>query len=429
MKEPDYLRNMFNSGNKYAFECTDCGTHYLPGEVEYLCPACSMNASQDQPPKGVLKTLYDYEALRKHNMDLNTLEKEAFLSLLPLKSLDHWPGLRIGKTPLYHVNESRGSEDFDLFIKDDSQNPSYSFKDRASGLISAFAKENGIETIITASTGNAGSSIACIAASQGQKAIVLVPETAPIAKLIQIRMYGAVIIPVKGSYDDAFELSKQASEYFGWYNRNTAYNPLTIEGKKTVSFELVRQFKGIVPDNIFVPVGDGVIISGLYKGFEDLLKLGLIDRMPGIIGIQAKKSDNLARNIKQESFTINSVGSIADSITVNVPRNFFMTQKFNNKYSGTLITVSDESIIHASHVLASKYGLFAEPAAAASMAGLLHYKENGKINSGSRNVVLLTGSGLKDLSAVEKSIPIPDAIEADLNRLKKYLHDQIQSER
>ena len=160
-------------------------------------------------------------------------------------------------------------------------------------------------------------------------------------------MYGAQIIPVKGNYDDAFDLSIKATEEFGWYNRNTAFNPLTIEGKKTVSFELFEQLNFSVPDTIFVPVGDGVIISGLYKGFEDLLKLQVIDRMPTIVAVQANKSDNLVRNIENIHFEIKESTTIADSISVNIPRNFYMAQKYILDYKGAFMTVSDEATFNS----------------------------------------------------------------------------------
>lgn len=203
---------------------------------------------------------------------------------------DSLPNMRIGNTPLYEINKIDGRDfGFKIFLKDDSQNPTYSFKDRASATVSAYAKENAIKTIITASTGNAGSSLAGVCASQEQRAVILVPESAPLAKLTQILMYGAVLIPVKGNYDDAFDLSIEATKEYGWYNRNTAFNPLTIEGKKTVSYELFEQLNLNIPDRIFVPVGDGCIISGVYKGFEDLLELGFIERMPVIVMVQSEK--------------------------------------------------------------------------------------------------------------------------------------------
>ena len=264
----------------------------------------------------------------------------------------------------------------------------------------------------------AGSSIAGICASQGQKAIVLVPASAPVAKLSQIVMYGANIIPVKGTYDDAFDLSIKATEHFGWYNRNTAYNPLTIEGKKTVSFEIFDQLQESIPDRIFVPVGDGVIISGVYKGFEDFLKLGFINKIPTIVAVQSSGSDNLIRNLNKENFEVKTSHTLADSISVDYPRNFYMARDFLKKYKGEWITVTDQEIIYASKLLASTTGLFAEPAAAAAFAGMLKYKESGKISKGSKNVVLLTGSGLKDIKSLEQEINIPEAIEPDIKNIE-----------
>jgi threonine synthase len=310
---------------------------------------------------------------------------------------------------------------FYIHLKDDSQNPTFSFKDRASALVSAYAKEKNLETIVAASTGNAGSSLAGICAAQGQKAIIIVPETAPIGKLTQIIMYGAKVVPVKGTYDEAFDLSVRATEEFGWYNRNTAYNPLTIEGKKSVSFELIEQLNFKVPDRIFVSVGDGVIISGVYKGFEELLLLNLIDRIPVIVAVQSKGSDNLVRNIIRKDFQIIRSNTIADSISVDIPRNFYMVQQFIQKYRGETMTVSDTEIYEASAILSKNTGLFAEPAAAASFAGLLSLIRDGKIDEKSNNVVLLTGSGLKDIKSVIGKLKIPSSIHPSIDNLKNIL--------
>lgn len=229
-------------GYRHIYRCTDCGREYSGDDIIYLCPSCSAGNSAGQPPHGVLKTLYDYEAVRRASPSFAELKAGHFINLLPVATVDSLPPLRVGDTPLYPVTAFEGGRlPFRLYLKDDSQNPTWSFKDRASALVSACARERGLKTIITASTGNAGSSLAGICASQGQKAVILVPESAPPAKLTQIVMYGAKLVPVKGSYDDAFALSIKATEHFGWYNRNTAFNPLTIEGKKSVSFELYEQ--------------------------------------------------------------------------------------------------------------------------------------------------------------------------------------------
>ncbi|MCF8366196.1 MAG: pyridoxal-phosphate dependent enzyme [Bacteroidales bacterium] len=406
---------MNKANGKYIFECINCGKQYAEDQAKYLCPVCNAKNQNDKPPLGVLKVVYDYDLLKGKKTDFSVLKSTGFLSLLPIDNPGSLPCLRVGNTPLY--NPETG-----LFFKDDSQNPTFSFKDRASALVSAFAKEKGWNTIVAASTGNAGSSIAGICAAQGQKAIVLVPENAPMAKLTQIMMYGAGIIPVRGTYDDAFDLSIRASEAFGWYNRNTAYNPFTIEGKKTVSFELYEQMGFRVPQRIFVSVGDGVIISGVYKGFEDLLKLGFIDEMPEVIAVQAQNSDNLIRNLDSENFIIKPSNTIADSISVDIPRNFYMTRQFIRKYSGKAILVSDAQILEASSLLSKKYGLFAEPAAIAAYAGYLIYQEKfTNKDRQSTSVVLLTGSGLKDTAAVKSILKMPESIKPDLDKLKKIL--------
>lgn len=409
--------------DKFHYACSDCGAEYTSAKVMYLCPSCQPENNPNKPPKGVLKTLYNYAEIRKlapSERLFAYLQNEKFLSLLPLADLKNWPKLRVGDTPLYVFDHFDSEKlDFELYLKDDSQNPTFSFKDRASAMVSAWARENNINTIIAASTGNAGSSLAGICASQGQQSIIFVPATAPLAKLTQIVMYGAKIVPVDGTYDQAFDLSVKASEMFGFYNRNTAYNPLTIEGKKTVSFELFGDLNRQIPDRIFIPVGDGVIISGVYKGFEDLLKLGIIERMPVIVAVQAAGSSNLTRNINHDRFEASVSDTIADSISVDIPRNFYMTANFLKQYGGEWITVSDAEILKSSVKLSRSTGIFAEPAAAAAIAGMLKYKELGMLPAGSKNVVLLTGNGLKDLKSVQSCIKLPEPVKPELASLEK----------
>ncbi len=408
------------NSNKFKYRCTDCGKEYSTTDVMYLCPLCSKENSATTPPKGVLRTIYDYSSLKK--LGYEGLKKNSFLDLLPVNSIDSFSYLKVGKTPLYPIKKlDKKGLGFNLFLKDDSQNPTFSFKDRASTLVSAFAKENKLDAIIAASTGNAGSSLAGTCASQGQQAIIMVPESAPIAKLTQIIMYGAKIVPVKGTYDEAFDLSVKATEEFGWYNRNTAFNPFTIEGKKSVSLELIEQLNFIVPDRIFVPVGDGVIISGVYKGFEDLLNLGIIDRMPIIVAVQSEGSDNLARNIDSKEFKIKPSSTLADSISVDIPRNFYMARDFIKTYKGETLIVSDEEIMQASSILSRNTGIFAEPAATTAFSGMLNYQKNNKLADNSNNVVLLTGSGLKDLKSVSGLLNMPKSIYPTIDNLQKLL--------
>jgi len=390
---------------KFKYVCVNCGRVYETNDVMYLCPQCSSKNKKNQPPKGVLKIEYDYDKLPK---SFDKLEQNNFIDLLPIRDIYSLPNLNVGNTPLYEYTFQKETEQVHLLIKDDSQNPTYSFKDRASALVSAFAKEKEINTIVAASTGNAGSSLAGICAAQQQKAIIYVPESAPQAKLTQIQMYGAELVKVQGNYDLAFDMSIEATEKNGWYNRNTAFNPLTIEGKKTVAFEIYSQLDGKLPDRIFVPVGDGVIISGVYKGFEDLLKIGIIDKMPVIVAVQAEGSNNLIANIHTDEFTAKPSETIADSISVDIPRNFYMARDYINTYDGEILEVSDKDIIRASKILSETTGLFAEPAAAAAFAGFMVYYYEDIFEDNTQNLVLLTGSGLKDLSAVQDILKNPD---------------------
>ena len=314
---------------KFQYKCNDCGTTYDPRNVQYMCPECNAKNTADKPPKGVLKTIYDYESIKKHNFQ--DLKNRQFLDILPIKSTDSLPNLAIGQTPLYTIDQLDGEGlEETVFLKDDAQNPTFSYKDRASAIVSAYAKEHGINTIVTASTGNAGSSLAGICAAQSQKGIIMVPASAPVAKLTQIVMYGATLVPVSGTYDDAFDLSIEATEKLGWYNRNTGFNPLTIEGKKTVAFELYEQLGYEAPNRIFVPVGDGVIISGVYKGFEDLLKLGLIEKMPVVVAVQSTGSDNITRNLSNNDFSVKQSNTVAYSISDDLHTNYPTAKNFIN---------------------------------------------------------------------------------------------------
>ncbi len=408
---------------KYIYQCIRCDFEVNDTQgVQYLCPECSKNNTPDMPPAGALRVVYDYHTLHQTKKGFNKLQQNRYLDLLPIQSVASLPVLRVGGTPLYrYPSKDNTGFPFNLFLKDDSQNPTFSYKDRASALVSAYAREKGWSTIVAASTGNAGSSMAGICAAQQQQAVIMVPESAPVAKISQVLMYGATLVPVKGTYDDAFELSLQATEAFGWYNRNTGFNPLTIEGKKSAAFEIYDQMQGNVPDHVFVPVGDGVIISGVYKGFEDLLLMGIIDYMPIIVAVQSAQSANLVNNLQTAAFKATSSTTIADSISVDIPRNFYMAKGFINKYGGKGFIVDDSEIMEASAQLARNYGIFAEPAAAAAYAGLIKMHRNGEIREGSNNVVMLTGSGLKDLKSIQKMLKKPDSIECSLDHLKHFL--------
>jgi threonine synthase len=292
-----------------------------------------------------------------------------------------------------------------LTLKDDGANPTSSFKDRASYLVSALAKKFSVRNIALASTGNAGSSMAGIGAAAGQDITLFLPKTAPTAKLVQALQYGATVYRVDGSYDLAYDISLEFSRQKGGMNRNTAYNPMTIEGKKTVSLELYQQL-GRAPDIVFVPVGDGCILSGVYKGFRDLLQLGIISAVPKIFAVQAENSAALYRAWKTGKFVASPATTVADSICVDVPRNGLHALSQINKFGGEVVTVTDGEIITAQAQLSATSGLFTEPAGAAAWAGFV--KVAASLDRDAEIVVLTTGSGLKDTATAQTGISVPE---------------------
>src|SRR6266568_6982850 len=401
-----------SSDTIHYLECVLCNTRYNQAEVAYTCPTCG--------PSGVLEVHYDYERISQH-ISRATLAKDhdltfwRYRALLPISySHGERPALSIGGTPLYTVNRLRAYLGMnDLWLKDDSCNPSASLKDRAS--VIAVMRSEG-KTVACASTGNAASSLAVLAASVGLSCYIFVPHNAPRAKIVQLLMCGATVFGVQGSYDDAFDLCIEACNTFGWYNRNTGYNPYLVEGKKTVGLEIAEQLQWQVPDSVLVTTGDGCIISGVYRGFEDFYRLGMIDRIPRMIAVQAEGSPAIVRALEGDGIVRPyPAQTVADGISVSLPRNGAMAVKVIRESGGFGITVSDEEILAAEKELARLTGVFAEPSGAAGYAGLVRLLREGRIEEDERTVLLVTGSGLKSIDAVVGSagsvVPIEQGVE------------------
>jgi threonine synthase len=327
-------------------------------------------------------------------------------NLLPV-SHGYFPPIPVGNTPLWMPERLRAELGLDgLFLKDDTANPTGSLKDRASYLVAAFAAMHSLKDIVVASTGNAGSSMAGVGASASLNVRLYLPASAPQAKMVQALQYGAEVIRVDGTYDDAFDQSLAYVAKYGGLSRNTAHNPLTVEGKKTVALEIYLQLRASVPDVVYVPTGDGVILSGVYRGFEDLLTLGLASGVPEVVCVQAEGSAAITRALSAGGFG-DPVPSrtLADSIAVDVPRGGYFALDRLKRHGGRCVTVSDQAILEAQRRLSGRSGLFAEPAAAAAFAGLLADLEAGRgPKRRDRAVVLLTGSGLKDIPGALKGV-------------------------
>jgi len=374
-----------------------------------LCPECSSTHKSGQPLNGVLEVELS-----------GTLESNDPLDFLPVEG-QYFPAIPVGNTPLWQPENLQKKYGFpELYLKDDGVNPTGSLKDRASFLVAAFARKHGIREVVVASTGNAGSSMAGVGAAAGLKVRLFLPKTAPPAKMIQALQYGADLVLADKNYDQAFSLSLEYSNTRGGMNRNTAYNPMTIEGKKTVSIEIFKQLKK-APDHVFVSVGDGVIMSGVYKGFRDLLQLGRIDKIPVIHAVQASGSDAICRAMESGDFDgqaespVRAAKTVADSISVDTPSNGHLALKNLKAFGGHCFRVTDEEILCAQKELSSTCGLFSEPAAATAYAGFL--KQKAALDSNETCVVLLTGNGLKDINSATAKIVVPEKTINSLDEL------------
>lgn len=399
-----------------GYRCVNCNESFNFGELLYTCPKCSSN----------LQIEYDYEKIKSNfsKDDLknsNDLSIWRYLPLYPVKTRFDLP--KVGWTPLYKTEKLGSILGLkNLYIKDDGKNPSASFKDRASSIVLSKAIESNIKVIAGASTGNAGSSTACLASALGLKAIIFVPRKAPKAKIAQLLIFGSTVVSVNGTYDDAFDLCLKASKEFGWYSRNTGYNPFTREGKKSVSFEICEQMNWNVPDVVFVPVGDGNIISGVWKGFKDLYNIGFINKLPRLVAVQAEKSNAISQAfITNSEIKEVSGDTIADSISVSIPRDGQSAVLALKESKGTAIEVSDKEILDAIPTIARNTGIFAEPAASASYAGLQKALEKGFVDKDENILLLITGNGLKDIDNALKVAGNPLEIENSFEDVKKLL--------
>jgi threonine synthase len=413
-----------------SLKCTICGAEYDAGEVEYVCP--------HHGDDGILDVVYDYDRIARRITpsqlaDQPTASIWRYLPLLPVdpettqRLVTDTALASVGWTPLYPAPRlAAGLGLHHLWIKDDSRQPTASFKDRASAIAVVKTRELGYDTVTTASTGNAAAALSGLCAAVDQPNVIFVPKTAPQAKIAQLLAYGSAVLLVQGTYDQAFELCLEAARAFGWYNRNTAYNPYMSEGKKTAAFEICEQLDWQAPDCMFVPVGDGCIIGGIHKGLRDLLTLGWIDRMPRIVGVQATGSSPLVdaweRGLEGWEMEPVEAHSIADSIVAGLPRDRIKALRAVRETSGAYIRVDDDEILDAIPALAQGCGVFAEPAAAAAYAGLAKAVERGWVDPDERVVVLSTGSGLKDVASAMKAVKTqPAVVEPSLTDVKRAL--------
>ncbi len=387
-----------------GFKCINCAEIFSPDYEDYICSKCSCN----------LDVLYSYNDIKKI-FSIDVLKKNPgkniwrYSPLFPIENLAKIPPLDMSITPLYRSSALESETGLrEIYLKDDTRLPSGSFKDRAGAVVMTVAREKGVKIVSCASTGNAGCSWACMGAACKVKVVIYVPGTAPRAKLAQLKVYGADVRIVNGTYDNAYDLCVIESLENEYFNRCTGYNPYTREGKKSVSFELWEQLGYNAPGTVFVPVGDGNIISGVWKGFKDLKNLDLIDQMPQLVAVQSEKSDAVIRTIEKlkglknipEKIDVEIVKAAtrADSISVDKPRDGLAAVKAIIDTGMKYVRVTDKEIVENIFYMASTAGIFTEPAGVASVAGLRKFPFRNNLKG--PVVCMLTGNGLKDVEAV-----------------------------
>ena len=399
--------------NVICARCVKCGREYeaVPNLTNCECG-------------GILDIIYDYDYIRT-KLTKETLANRRnptmwrYRELLPVEETTPDTELRVGWSPLYEAPRLAKELGIrQLWIKDDGINPTASLKDRASAMAVAKAREAGAEVIACSSTGNAASSLAGNAAAAGLKTYIFVPARAPKGKVAQLMTFGATVISVQGSYEDTFELSRQAIERWGWYNRNAAINPYLSEGKKTVGLEILEQLGWQVPDYIAISVGDGCTIAGLWKGLKDLYAIGFIDRLPRLIAVQAAGCCPINRAVEENApWRPMEENTLADSIAVGVPRNPDKAIQAIRESNGLTVEVTDGEIMAAQKLLGTRCGVFGEPAGVTGAAGLKKLCAQGKLPPDATAVSVVTGNGLKDVANAIRACGEPISVPSDLGRL------------
>ena len=403
--------------NVKCARCVSCGKEYPAEPCTTVC-TCG----------GILDIVYDYEYIKQHVSHEKYAACEdrsmwRYRDFLPVEESTQAPPLRVGWSPLY--DEPRLAKKLGLgklWVKDDGQNPTSSLKDRASSMAVAKAIEAGYDKIACSSTGNAASSLAGNAAAAGLSAYIFVPERAPVGKVAQLLIFGATVVSVKGNYEDTFELSKAAIDEYGWYNRNAAINPYLMEGKKTVSFEIAEQLGWKMPDYVALSVGDGCTIAGVWKGFKDMYAAGLIDRLPKLISAQAAATCPINRAVETgKPWEPMEENTLADSISVGVPRNPDKAINAIIESEGLTVEVTDDEILEAMRITGRECGVFAEPAGATGMAGVIRLRAEGKLPESASVVCIVTGNGLKDTANGIKAAGEPIRLPPDMELLRETL--------
>ena len=403
-----------------GLRCVNCSKEYSLG-LMYHCEDCRY-------PLEII-----YEAIKKGDIfeEINRQGIWRYQPCLPPIPDEFQITLGEGHTPLVHVR--RFGQELglpNLFIKNEGQNPTGSFKDRPTSVGVSMALSLGLDTVAVSSTGNAGASLAAYAARAGLSALIFITDQTPPAKLVQMALHGARIISVRGSLSDAFWLGYHGSVKWNWMNLTSTFlNPYTVEGNKTVAYELYQQL-GKSPDWILVPVSVGPLLVGILKGFIELKERGLVSCLPRMVAAQAAGCAPIAAAFsKEEEFVqpwelpVNTIaGGIADPLTGYENEGTYALRVIRE--SGGMATASsDEEILKATRELARLEGIFSEPTGAVSLAALDKLTLSPSFSSDQIVVCIVTGHGLKQVRTFESRVMLPVAIEPTLSSLSQHLGD------
>lgn len=399
----------------YLQKCIQCGAEYDPDEIVYTCPGCS----------GLLEISYDWSDLSIARKSFVGIPPSVwkYRALLPITGTP--VSIKEGGTALYSCERlGRKLGIKHLYVKHEGLNPTGSFKDRGMTVGVSRALELGMKTVACASTGNTSASLAIYGAKAGLPVVVLLPAgKVAMGKVAQAMMHGARVLSIRGNFDEALKLVRDLCDNEGFYLLNSV-NPYRLEGQKTIAFEIADQLGWEVPDRVVLPVGNAGNISAIYKGFREFYELGLTDRIPKMIGIQAEGSAPVVNAFRQKQENIKPVvnpETVATAIRIGDPVNAFKALRAIYRSGGLAESVSDEEIVAAQKDLARLEGIGVEPASASSVAGLKKLLDMGVIGSDETVVCVTTGHLLKDPEEVLRMCERPFEVDATLESVKKVV--------
>ncbi|MBC7219323.1 MAG: threonine synthase [Hadesarchaea archaeon] len=404
-------------------KCLRCGRVHHPAKNLYVCTSCG----------GKLDVIYDYQAI-SDVINRGELAKRKngvwkYYELLPLMSRKNIVSLGEGGTPLIPArNLAKELRMRHLLLKDETRNPSASFKDRPMSVGVSKAVEFGARAVVCASSGNAAIALSAYAAKAGIKCHVFVPLGAPKSKVAQLLMHGAQVVQPKesGVGDPTYKLMQESWKKFGWHPIPSAgaFNPYQPEGSKTISYEVCEQMGWQTPDWVIIPTGAGTLLSGNAKGYFEFEQMGLINEVPRLVAIQAEGCAPIVRAFKEGTSPYEippwpSPRTVAGGLVDPYPWDADTAIPAIKRSNGTAEAVSDAEILAAVKLLARREGIFAEPSGAAGLAGLMRLLDEGVVSRSDVVVIEITGGGLKDVATAMKMVEKPVTIEPRLEQLKK----------